>query len=44
MGEGGRERGEGLINGRRHAPENMREGKAEKAAKRPEGDRNDGER
>lgn len=43
--EGGRERSEGLINGRRHAPENIagREG-AEKAAKRPEGDRGDGER
>ncbi|KMQ99054.1 hypothetical protein RF55_1110 [Lasius niger] len=29
MGEGGRERGEGLINGRRHAPENIagREGR-----------------
>jgi len=29
MGEGGRERGEGLINGRRHAPESIagREGR-----------------
>lgn len=43
--DGGQEGGEGLINGWRHAPENIagREG-AEKAAKRPEGDRDGGER